>query len=115
MAGGMWLVTGVGIFTGLGIAGGSPFLLQLGAAQAKVEILKLQVTYKTVFVTNQIHYHWANESMEKLINMKKEVVQEFIKEEKFNEKNADRIKDIKTTIDALNNAINWMKKNKVAV
>ena len=102
-------------FTGLGISGGSPFLLQLGAAQARIEILKLQVTFKTIFVTNQIHYNWANESMEKLINMKKEVVQEFIKEKQFNDKNADRIKDIKETIDALNNAINWMRKYKIAV
>ena len=47
--------------------------------------------------------------------MKKDIVKEFIKEKEFNDKNADRIKDIKETIDTLNNAINWMKKHKVAV
>lgn len=115
MAGGTWLVTGVGALAGLGISGGSPFLLELGAAQARIEILKLQVTYKTYFTTNQIHYNKVNKSIDKLVKMKEDILKEFIKEKKFNEKNSERIKDIKATIDALNNAIDWMRKHKIKV
>ena len=115
MAAGTWVVTGVGGIIGGGISGGSPFLLQLGAAQAKIEILKLQVSFKTVVTNNQIHYNWVDKSIKNVLNMKKEVVEEFIKEKQFNDKNSERIKNIKATIDALNNCINWMRKYKIVV
>ncbi len=113
MAGGMWVVTGAGGFIGASILGGSPLLLQLGAAQARVEILKLQVTYKTVFVVNQAHHYMIEKSIDKLVNMKKEIMKELVKEENLNDKSSKRIKDIKETLDTLNNAIDWMRKNKI--
>lgn len=112
MSGGTWMITGIAAFSGLSVAGSNSLLLQLNPNQAKVEILKAQVTFKTVYVPNESKFHKVEEAIEKLTSMKKEIVQEFIKEERFNEKNADRIKELKYLIDSLNNAIEWMKKNK---
>lgn len=50
MAGGLYLVTGTAAAVGGVATSGGAFLLQLGAANAKVELAKLQVSYKEVLL-----------------------------------------------------------------
>ena len=109
MAGGLWLVTGVGAAVGLGVGGGSTLLLQLGAAGAKVELAKLQVCYKEVLIGDQLQLRKAQETIRKLMENKAKIERILEEERSLNDKNTQRLKDIEETLEALDNAIDWMK------
>lgn len=110
MAGGMWIVTGAA--TGIAVlsAGGSQFLLQIGAANAKIELIKLQVNYKEVVLGTQTQVKKAQEVIKKLIKQRDEIKNQLEEERKLNEENSNRIQEIETTLMALEDSIKWMGK-----
>ncbi|MDT0631398.1 hypothetical protein [Rubrivirga litoralis] len=114
MAGGLYLVTGTAIAVGGTAMGGGAFLIQLGAAGAKAELVKLQTSYREVLLHNQLHTKKASEAIRALEKDRQEVQETLDKEQKLNEKNSARLKDLEATVEALDNAIKWMKSEKAA-
>ena len=114
MAGGLYLVTGTAIAVGGTAMGGGAFLVQLGAAGAKAELVKLQTSYREVLLHNQSQTKKAAEAIRALEKDRREVQDTLEKERELNEKNAARLKDLEATVEALDNAIEWMKNEKGA-
>lgn len=114
MAGGLYLVTGTAIAVGGTAMGGGAFLVQLGAAGAKAELVKLQTSYREVLLHNQMHTKKAGEAIRSLETDRRDVQKTLEQERDLNEKNAARLKDLEATVEALGNAIKWMKNEKGA-
>jgi hypothetical protein len=112
MAGGMWLVTGAGAAFGLLGGGGSTLLLQLGAAGAKLELTKLQVSYKEVVLNNQMQTKKAQEVIKNLGRDRDKILEQLKMEKELNDKNAKRLKEMEETVKAIEKAMDWMKKKK---
>lgn len=110
MAGGMWVVTGTATVVAVLGAGGSQLLLQLGAANAKIELIKLQVNYKEVVLGTQTQVKKAQEVIKKLIKQRDEIKNQLEEGRKLNEENSNRIQEIKATLMALEDSIKWMGK-----
>jgi hypothetical protein len=108
MAGGMWLVAGAGAALG---AGGT-ILTQIGAAAAKNELAKLQVSYREMVIGNQIEQRKAQEVIKKIVQTQGRVEKELEEERMLNDKNSDRIKEMEETIEAIENSIKWMEKKR---
>ncbi len=109
MAGGIWVVAGTGATVGLLSAGGATLLLELGAARAKVELIKLQVSYKEVILRNQTELKKAQEVIKLLAQSRDEIKQQLDDERELNDKNAARLKDIETMLEAMEQALKWME------
>ncbi len=109
MAGGMWVVAGTGATIGLLSAGGVPLLLEIGAATAKIEIIKLQVRYKEVLLANQMHLAKSQEVIVSLAQQRDAIARRLDQERELNEKNAQRVQDIEEKLEVLENALKWMK------
>jgi hypothetical protein len=110
MAGGMWAVTGMGRALGLMGARAGTTLLQLGAASARAELVKLQVGYREVTLAGQSQVRKAQEVIKSLLQQKEEIEKRLQDERELNEKNSARIKDIEMTLRALENSTQWMQK-----
>ena len=109
MAGGMAVVTGAGAFAGFAAASGGTLLMQMGAAQARTELIKLQVSYKAVLLQNQLHLKKAQEVVKDLARQEKEVRAQLARERQMNDKNAVRIKELEVLIEAIEESRKWMK------
>jgi hypothetical protein len=109
MAGGMWLVTGIGAAAGILGGGGSTLLWQLGAASAKVELVKLQVSYKEVTLGNQVKFAKSQKVIESLIRERDETKTRLAEEQDLNDRNSSRIKDLEATLEAIEDTLKWMK------
>lgn len=114
MAGGLYLVTGAAVAIGGTTVGGSAFLIQLGAAGAKAELIKLQTSYREVLLHSQLHTKKATNAIRSLAVDRQEVQAKLEEERQLNEKNAARLKELEETVEALDNAITWMTKEKGA-
>lgn len=112
MAGGMWVVTGTGVLIGTVTIGGSALLLQIGAAQTKVELTKLQVYYREVILINKAKLGKAKKVILELNKRKHELETKLSEEELLNESNSRRIKDLKDIIEAITDSIKWMENEK---
>ncbi len=109
MAGGMWIVTGVAAAVGGGVLGGGTFLLNLGAAQAKVELVKLQMNYKLVLLENQVQRAKTQEVIRGLTAQRAAIAAELAFERELNEKNSARLKNMEETLRAVEDALGWIK------
>jgi hypothetical protein len=109
MAGGLWLVTGTAAVAGGTIAGGGTLLHQMGAAGARTELTKLQVTYKEVLLHNQVQGLKAQEALKSLSDERDQLKGLLEEEQELNEENAQRVRDLEDTLEALENAIVWME------
>lgn len=108
MAGGMWLVAGAGAAVGAAAGAGGGALFQLGAARARLELVKLQVTFKLTAIDNQVGQIKAQEVMKRLDD-ELEAMRTIVKEERrLNDENSDRIKQLEQTLDDLESAVAWM-------
>jgi hypothetical protein len=110
MAGGMWLVTTAGTVLGGLAFGGGALLLEIGAAQARVELVKLQMNYKMTLLQNQVQ---TKKAQEVLVNLTKErdYVKSRLEEERLlNDKNSRRLRGMEETLLAMEDALTWMKK-----
>ena len=110
MAGGMWLVTSTGAAIGILSSGGATLLLQLGAANARIELTKLQVSYKELILGNQMELKKAQEVIKSLSQRRDEILQRIEEERELNEANAGRLKDMEETLRAVEESLRWMKK-----
>jgi hypothetical protein len=110
MAGGTWLVTGVGAALGGTALGGGRLLFELGAAHARVELIKLQISYKMSVLENQAQLAKSQAVITKLVEEKQNLAETLADERYLNEENAQRLKDLEATITAIENAITWMQK-----
>jgi len=113
MAGGMWIVTGVGASlgsaAGLVGVGGTEFLIKLGAAQAKAELLKLQVHYKVIALGLQTQLAQAQMVTTKLAEHVGELKKQCDEERQLNESNSSRVKVLEATLQAAEKALDWIK------
>jgi hypothetical protein len=101
MAGGLWLVAGGGTLLG-GVAGGAgQALRQLGAGQARVELVKLQMTYRLHVVHGQMHLYKAQHIITQLEESRQELEEALEQERQLNDKNAARVREIQTILDAV--------------
>lgn len=114
MAGGMWLITGAGALAGISPAS-VKFLIELGSARAKLEIIKLQVSYKEIILDNQKETKQSLKIEESLREKEKEIELKIEEELQYNEKASVRIKDMEAVRDALKDCIKWIGKEKSVV
>jgi len=109
MAGGLWLVTGTAAAVGGTAAGGGALIHQMGAAGARTELTKLQVTYKEVLLHNQVHGIKAQEAIKSLAEDRDQLKEALEEERELNEENAERVTELEEKIEAFDNAIEWME------
>jgi len=114
MAGGMVVVTGVGAIAGFGSASGAMVMMQLGAAGSKAELIKLQVTYKEVLLRNQADAAKAQLVVKNLARQQEELREQLDEERMLNDKNADRVKELEQTIEAVERSLGWMDDQRAA-
>jgi hypothetical protein len=112
MAGGLWIVAGAGAAAGLIGAGGSAALLELGAAQVKTELVKLQVTYKMAVLDNHAQMGRAQEYIKQLHRRRDEVSATLNEERQLNDRNSKRIKELEAILSAIENSIGWMEEKR---
>ena len=109
MAGGLWLVTGTSAVVGGTALSGGALLHQIGAAGARVELTKLQVTYKEVLLQNQMHVIKAQEAVKKL-SSERDQLKKMLKEERdLNDKNASRVQEVEEKLKAIESSMQWME------
>ncbi len=108
MAGGTWLVVGSSVLLA-GLSGGAA-LLAVGPAAAKIELVKLQVTFREVFLADQKLSNEAQNVITSLLTHRDEISATLEEERSLNEKQAKRVKEIEETLQAINDAVAWMKK-----
>ncbi len=112
VAGGMWMVTGVGAAAGFAAVGGSSALLELGAAQTRAELTRLQVTFKMTLLAGQVDTVKAQHVMTQLQDQA-DMIRERLEEEcRLNDENSARIKDLKEQVVAIEESIGWMESEK---
>ncbi len=110
MAGGMIVVTGAGaVAGGVGATGGA-LLFQMGAAAAENELIKLQVTFKTVLLKNQAQSKKAQKVVEGLIEREREIRTLLAEERKLNDENARKIKELEEILESIEDTRGWIKK-----
>ncbi len=114
MAGGMWLITGAGAAAGLLGAAGSTALMQLGAATVKVELMKLQVSFKENVLRDQVELKKSQEVVKQLVSRQGEIEKALSEERKLNDRNSGRLKELEAKVTALEDAIEWMKEQEAA-
>lgn len=109
MAGGMWMVAGAGAALGVVGGGGGIKLFQLGAAQARGELVKLQVTYKLTLLQGQTDMVKAQAVIEDLSGQAEELKATVAEERLLNDENSKRVTDLEETLEALEETIIWMR------
>ena len=114
MAGGIWIVTGAAATIGGGAFGGGTLLLQVGEANAKIELLKLQVSYREGLLRTQAELGKAQSVITGLETRRKEIEAKLEEEAELNDKNAHRIKELAAILLAVEDSLKWIKKQKAA-
>ncbi len=114
MAGGLWIVTGVGAALGAAAGGTGHALKELGAAQVRVELIKLQMSYKLDVIHGQAHLHKAQSVIAELDKSRAQLEQDLAEERLLNDRNAARIRDIEAILEALDTAKQFVAENEAA-
>lgn len=114
MAGGLWIVTGVGAAVGATAGGVGHTLKELGAAQVRVELVKLQISYKLEVIHGQAHIHKAQSVIAELDKSRTQIEQDLAEERVLNDRNAKRVREIEEILDALDNAKQFVKEAEAA-
>jgi hypothetical protein len=115
MAGGMWLVGGAGAAAGLLAAGGGTALYELGSATARGELIKLQITFKLGLLDANRDMAKAQQVIANLVN-EADATRALLEEERrLNDDNAQRVKDLETTLTDIEEAIGWMEHEQEAI
>jgi hypothetical protein len=113
MAGGMWVIAGAGAAVGLAGGGGTAAMVQLGIRGTKAELIKLQVTYKEVLLRTQAEVAKAQEVTKDLAKRQGELREQLAEERDLNDRNAQRLKNLEDTIEAVGHSLAWMKKQRL--
>jgi hypothetical protein len=114
MAGGMWLVTGVGAVAGLTLGGGGAVLIQLGASASRIELVKVQISFKEITLSGQIDRAKSQAVIKNLEASRRELEKKLAEEQRLNDKNSSRISEIEKIIATMDKSIDWMKKKRDA-
>ena len=110
MAGGMWVIAGAGAAVGLAGGSGTTLMMQLGTRGTKAELIKLQVTYKEVLLRTQAEAAKAQKVTIDLATRQEELRTQLAEERELNDRNAQRLKNLEDTIQAVGHSLDWMKK-----
>lgn len=108
MAGGIWLVTGAGAALGT-VAGGGKLLHELGAATVQGELIKLQTTFKELYLPA---HDESDDSEIVIVKLKNDLIkmkEKLAVERKLNEENSNRIAQYKAKIYSIQSSIKWMQ------
>lgn len=109
VAGGMWLIAGTGAAVGAAVGGGGMTLYQLGAATATRELIKLQVTFKLAILQGEADTIKAQTVISELHTQFERTRTALEEALLVNDSNSRRVKDLESTMTALENAIEWMR------
>ena len=112
MAGGMWLVAGVGAAAGLLAAGGGTALYELGSATARGELVKLQITFKLGLLDANRDMAKAQQAITNLVSQADETRAVLEEERRLNDDNAQRVEDLESTLEDIEEAIGWMERER---
>ena len=112
MAGGLWLVTGVGVAAGGVGGGGSALLYGMGARQAQLELVRLQVTFRMTVLDNQISVLKAQSVITSLQEQLEGLRRGLDEERTLNDENSSRLKDLEKKIESTERALEWMEAEK---
>lgn len=115
MAGGMWLVASAGAAVGLVSGAGSTLLYQLGAAEVRSELIKLQVTFRVAVLRTQGDLARAATMTEGLRATLGEMQDALATERALNDENSERVKTLEEKIEAISRSIEWMDEQRAAV
>jgi hypothetical protein len=114
MAGGIAVVTGIGAAAGFAGISGAALMMELGAARSRAELIKLQVAYKEVLLHNQADTAKAQLVVKDLGGQLDELREQLEVERTLNDRNADRLKELEKTVEAVERSLGWMKKQRAA-
>lgn len=114
VAGGMAVVTGIGAAAGFSGVSGAAVMMELGATRSEAELIKLQVAYKEVLLHNQADTAKAQLVIKDLAAQLDELREQLETERTLNDRNTNRLKNLEQTIDAVENSLGWMRKQKAA-
>jgi hypothetical protein len=114
-AGGMWLVGGAGAAAGLLAAGGGTALYELGSATARGELIKLQITFKLGLLDANRDMAKAQQVITNLVAQADDTRVLLEEERRLNDDNAQRVKDLETTLTDIEEAIGWMENEQEAI
>ena len=115
MAGGMWFVGGAGATAGLLAAGGGAALYELGSATARGELVKLQITFKLGLLDANRDMAKAQQVIANLVAQGDATRALLEEERRLNDDNAQRVKDLETTLKDIEEAIGWMEHEQEAI
>lgn len=110
MAGGAWILTGVAATAGLVVGGGGTLLFEIGSAAAEVELIKAQISFKEIVLSGQLDRAKAQKIILNLDKDRIELKKQLELEQKLNESNSLRIKEIEAILKAMDKSISWMRK-----
>jgi hypothetical protein len=110
----MWLVAGAGAAAGLIAGGGGTALYQLGSATARGELIKLQITFKLGVIDTQRDMVKAQEIIANLAAQADETRALLDEERHLNETNAKRVSELETTLEDIEQTIDWMEREQTA-
>jgi hypothetical protein len=105
----MWLVSGGSAVVGLAGGAGGELFRQLGAAEFRSELTKLQVSYREGLLHNQMQVAKAKSVIAELVDKRDQLARELDDERLLNDRNSDRLKEIEAKMTALADAIRWMR------
>jgi len=114
MAGGLWLVTGVGAAAGLIGGSGSAALYEMGAAQARAELTRLQVAFKMTLLASQVDIIKAQAVISSLDAQLGNLRESLAEERKLNDANSARVEDLKHKVLAIEESLAWMRAQEAA-
>ncbi|MHC4196720.1 MAG: hypothetical protein ACYSRP_02255 [Planctomycetota bacterium] len=113
MAGGLWILSAARTGDSFIGSGGGQLLLQLTPSNARVELVKLQVSYMEMLFGNEEQLKEARKVL-RLLGQRRDEIKEWIEEERgLNERNSRRLRDMKETLVAVEKSLKWMKKELV--
>ena len=114
MTGGLWLVSGVGGALGLVGGAGGRGMYELGVNQLRIEVVKLQVSYKFMLLDQQIDTAKAQRIMASLGERIEELKQRIEIENAINDENSDRVSDLEEKLSLLLSGHEWMEEQELA-
>ena len=114
MTGGLWLVSGVGGALGLVGGAGGRGMYELGVNQLRIEVVKLQVSYKFMLLDQQIDTAKAQRIMASLGERIEELKQRIEIENAINDENSDRVSDLEEKLTLLLSGHEWMEEQELA-
>ena len=107
MAGGFWIVTGTGALVGLVGGSSAALLVELGAAGATAELVKLQVSFAEVTLLHESKSK-AAEMIGRLATERDEVRARRSEALKRNDDDGPAVKELEEIEEAMSDAMEWM-------